>query len=215
MNLKSIDQRLETLKKLQDALEEKIEQNKSELYGVNRGKVVVSNKRKENPSMDMSDAEKLAYLKKRDKLSDKHFFQQIKGKLDQIPDSNGSRYFNKMDVNIGIIADEFLFNSFKDVANFHYITRDNYKNYQGKLDVFMVVTAWKGLNLEWKGLGNPNISKHRKDLKEIIEYYRAQGTKIVFYSKEDPVNYDIFVGIAKECDYIFTTAVEKIEEVYK
>lgn len=205
--MKSIDQRLSTLKKLQEALEEKIEKHKSELYG---GKVDV-----QKVSSSPVSSDKVNYLKKRDALSDKQFFKSIKGKLEQIPDSNGSRYFEKMDVNIGIIADEFLFNSYKDIANFHYITRDNYKKYRNRLDVFMVVSTWKGLNNEWKGLGNPNILKHRKDLKQIIDYYRAQGTKIVFYSKEDPVNYEIFINIAKECDYVFTTAAEKIEDYKK
>src|SRR5690606_26613881 len=144
--------------------------------------------------------------------ADTSFFERIKPMLDQMPESNGSKFYPKMKVNIGIIADEFLYNSFEGMANFIYITRENYKQYKDKLDIFFVVTTWKGLNNEWKGLGNPNIEKHRKELYEIISYFREQQVKIVFYSKEDPVNYEIFIDIAKQCDYIFTTAEEKIED---
>src|SRR5690625_1179217 len=54
----------------------------------------------------------------RDQFADLDYFQKIKPLLNQIPVSNGSSYYKKIDVNIGIIADEFLFNSFKDVAHF-------------------------------------------------------------------------------------------------
>ncbi|WP_416729818.1 glycosyltransferase [Fictibacillus sp. JL2B1089] len=161
---------------------------------------------------EMSEEEKKLYLNQLEQYSDKNFINKVQSSLDQIPESNGSRFFNKMNINIGIIADEFLYNSFNGVANFHYITRENYKEYSGKLDLFLVVSAWKGLNMEWKGLGNPNIRKHRDDLFKIIEFYRAESKPIVFYSKEDPVNYDIFVEIAKKCDYIFTTAEEKVAD---
>src|SRR5690606_7062273 len=62
-----------------------------------------------------------------------------------------------------------------------------------------------------RGLSNPNGSKRRDEVLEIIKYYRSKGIKIAFYSKEDPTNYDRYVGLAKECDYIFTTAAEKVE----
>lgn len=37
----------------------------------------------------------------------------------------------------------------------------------------------------------------------------------MFYSKEDPVNYEAFIGLARKCEYVFTTAVEKIESYQK
>ena len=167
-------------------------------------------------NLNKEDSEEIVkkkkYLEYRNKVSDKNFFKKVKPLLDQIPESNGSRFYNKIDVNIGIIADEFLYNSYKEVANFFYIERENFKKFSGKLDVLFVVTTWKGLNMEWKGLGNPNIKRHRQDLYQIMDFYRKQGTKIVFYSKEDPVNYHIFIEIAKNCDYIFTTAEEKVED---
>lgn len=217
MNNQSIQQRLATLKRLQAKLREDIDKEKSFLkHGVvntlPEKKAVATENEKKNNVSDEQINEKIKYLKVRDRLSDKNYFKKIKPLLDQIPDSNGIRYYNRIETNIGIISDEFLYNSYKDIANFFYIERESYKQFSGKLDVLLIVSTWKGLNLEWKGLGNPNIKKHRQDLYKIIDFYRKQGTKIVFYSKEDPVNYHIFVDIAKQCDFIFTTAEEKIED---
>jgi glycosyltransferase involved in cell wall biosynthesis len=209
----AIHQRLSTLNQLKTKLKIDIANEKESLLN---GKNTKKGSLSVTPVIPVEKKEEInkkrEYLSLRDKLSDKNFFSKIKPLLDQIPESNGSKYFEKLKVNIGIIADEFLFNSYKDIANFIYITRENYKKHTNKLDVFMVVSTWKGLNMEWKGLGNPNIRKHRQELYQIIEFFRSQGTKIVFYSKEDPVNYEIFIDIAKKCDYIFTTAEEKIND---
>ncbi|MBO1005557.1 glycosyltransferase [Pseudogracilibacillus auburnensis] len=150
------------------------------------------------------------YKMLKEHFSDAQFIDKVLDSLEEIPESNGTEYFNKIDVNIGIIADEFLFNSFKDVANFYYIDPNNYKVLD--IDVLIVATAWRGINNSWHGLGNPKIRDIRKKLDEVISFYRANGVKIVFYSKEDPTNYNIFIDIAKKCDYIFTTASEKVED---
>ncbi|MDM5314876.1 glycosyltransferase [Fictibacillus sp. b24] len=238
MDLNSIEQRLQTLKKIQDSLNDdialenkQIEKDKEVLRKIKKGisvnkldltpvikETVVKKKitAKHSDTNEVLDGEeRLEYLKYRDQHADRQFFKKVKGMLDQIPESNGSKYYPKSNVNIGIIADEFLFNSFDGTANFTYITRENYKQHGDKLDVFLIVSAWKGLNMEWKGLGNPKIRKHREDLFKIVDFYREKDIKIVFYSKEDPVNYDVFKELPTKCDYIFTTAAEKVDDYKK
>lgn len=221
LDQKSIQQRLRTIEKRKTKLITDINIEKESLLNdfsykwIGKENYAPSLTNEYNGKTNTEDIElenKKEYLRVRDRLSDINYFNRVKPLLDIIPESNGSKYYDKINANIGIIADEFLFNSFKDIANFHYIERNNFKQFSGKLDVLLVVSAWKGLHHEWKGLGNPNIKKHRQDLFKIIEFYREQGTKIVFYSKEDPVNYHIFVDIAKQCDFIFTTAEEKIDD---
>ncbi|PAE30537.1 glycosyl transferase family 2 [Paenibacillus sp. 7884-2] len=217
MDQKAINQRLKTLNQLKAKLGESIDadikyinKKQSELKkGLPTELISRSVKGEEVQKGDIE--KKREYLTYRDKHADINYISKIKPLIDQIPDSNGSRFYKKLDVNIGIVADEFLYNSFDGVANFHYITRDNYKEYTDKLDIFLLVTTWKGLNMEWKGLGNPNIRKHRKDMFDIISHYQKNGIKTVFYSKEDPVNYDIFIELAKKCEYVFTTAEEVID----
>lgn len=154
------------------------------------------------------------YLSYREEVADLHYFDRIKRLIDLIPDSNGSRYYTKNSIQVGIIADEFLYQSYKDVANFIPITLQNYQELKGQIDFLFVVSAWKGLDGSWGGVANPTSSK-RKDLYKIINFYKKNNIKTVFYSKEDPVNYEKFIGIAKKCDYVFTTAKEKIESYKK
>lgn len=152
------------------------------------------------------------YLQLRDTVCDVGYARRIREKIAQIPDSNGSRYYEKLPYKIGIIADEFLYRSFADTASFIYLTPEQYKY---DIDVLLIASSWKGLHNEWKGLGNTNQTKLRDRLYEMIEYYRQAGKKVVFYSKEDPSNYYVFLDIAKRCDYIFTTAAECVEHYKK
>ena len=39
---------------------------------------------------------------------------------EKVPVSNGSRYYKKYDIDVGIICDEFLFNLYKDCCNLFY-----------------------------------------------------------------------------------------------
>lgn len=198
---------LKKIKQLKQKLHYLIIEEEKELL-VNGGKL---KPRISKLSNEMEEYELEEYIKLKEDLADYDFLQRIKDKINQIPESNGTEYFEKLNVEIGIIADEFLYNSFKDIANFHYITPDNYKNYIGKIDVFLLVSTWKGLGGEWRGLANPKNSELRKKVQIMISEFRDAGAKIVFYSKEDPTNYDRFVGIAQMSDYIFTTAKEVVK----
>jgi glycosyltransferase involved in cell wall biosynthesis len=170
-----------------------------------------TNKANTNSKRNMTEMEKGEYIKYLKEHSDTGYYDEVKPIIDKIPVSNGSRYYPQINANIGIIADEFLFNSFNGIANFVYITRDNYMEHVNTLDIFIVASAWKGLNNEWKGLANAKNRPLRDELFQIIETYKSNGIKCVFYSKEDPVNYDRFIEIAQKADYIFTTAEEVIE----
>ena len=45
---------------------------------------------------------------------------------------------------------------------------------------------------------------------EILQFYRNLDIPIVFYSKEDPPNYNHFLPFAQQADYIFTSAAEMV-----
>ena len=133
---------------------------------------------------------------------------KFKEASNEVVKSNGSRIFKKLDLNIGIIADEFLYDSFKDVANLEYISRDNQelKDY----DFVIFATSWRGIDNSWDGSAHPNNEK-RQEMIELVEKYNNKGIPTIFYSKEDPVNYHLFKSLAEHCQYIFTTAVEMVK----
>ncbi|REH78027.1 glycosyltransferase [Staphylococcus felis] len=124
--------------------------------------------------------------------------------------SNGSRILKKSKYSIGMIADEFLYNSFKDIANIKYISK-NAKLERMDFDFVIVATTWKGIDDSWKGLASPN-SHLRVHLEDMLSELRERKIPLIFYSKEDPVNYHLFKDIATQCDYIYTTAKEVIED---
>ena len=165
-----------------------------------------------SPALKFLSEEEIVELKNyRREHYNKEFLKRVLPLADEIPKSNGSRFYKVDSKKIGIVCDEFFYHSFEGIANFIYVNPTNYKEYAAELDIFLVVTTWKGLDMMWKGLGNPNIKKHRQDLYEIIDYYKSNGIPSVFFSKEDPVNYEVFIDIAKHCEYIFTTAMEKVD----
>lgn len=142
--------------------------------------------------------------------TDKDFFDSIKDILGNIPESNGGRYYKKHKIKIGIIADKFLYAAFRDAAEFVYITPENWEEVVLQTDFLLMVSAWRGLYEEWRGIAKES-SQERELVYKIIEKYKEQGKITVFYSKEDPPNYHVFIGIAKKCDYIFTTCAEVVE----
>lgn len=147
------------------------------------------------------------YLK--EKLCDKKYFENIIDKLEEIPLSNGVKYYVPYNTKVAIIADEFLFNSFNNIADFIYITPDNYMEHCDDIEILLVVSTWRGLNNEWRYMATKGTPANEAVYKT-IDYYKKNNKKIVFYSKEDPPNYDHFLPIAKCCDIIFTSAEERV-----
>lgn len=140
--------------------------------------------------------------------------EQYMAQIAEIPDSNGCRYYNKLNHRIGLICDEFFYESISAAADFVFVTPENWQEVlDGGLDAFLFVTAWRGLHGEWRGLGTvtgmENVPE-RKLAINILETCRQKGIPTVFYSKEDPPNYEVFLEYAKHCDHICTTASECI-----
>jgi polyhydroxyalkanoate synthesis regulator phasin len=134
----------------------------------------------------------------------------------KIPISNGSSFYKKLDVNIGIITDEFMFNYYKDAVNLHYINSGNYITVleQENIDFLLFVSCWQGMrDGDWKDIAYTD--EKREELFEIFAYARKKGVEIIFQTIEDPSNYQYFLPIAEKADYIFTSDEDKIEDYKK
>jgi hypothetical protein len=125
--------------------------------------------------------------------------------------SNGGRYYQKYPGRVGLIADPFFFDTFKDAADVIYISSDNWKEELPGLSFMLITTSWTGLHDDWVGLSHED-SDIRRILYEIIDFCHQNDIQTVFYSKEDPTNYDIYINLARRCDYILTTALEVVEK---
>lgn len=189
MKIANLDEQINQIKSRKELIENAI---KKEKYEINH--LLVNCKLPDNIAMepislfnDETDTsikmDKEEYLSYREEVADFEYFESIKPLLEMIPDSNGSRYYQKYKVNVGIIADEFLYQSYKDVANFYPITFSNYKNYKSKLDILLVVSTWKGLDKAWEGLGNPS-SRKREEAHKIIHFLKRIKFKRCFTLKK-------------------------------
>lgn len=129
-------------------------------------------------------------------------YENFANLIEKIPESNGSSYYKKADLTIGIITDEFMYNYYKDSAHFLAIGHDNYKELvdNAGLDLLMYVSCWRGMyNNDWYG------DELHGEIPGVIRYANDRNITTIFQTIEDPTNYERYLPIAKECDYIFTT----------
>lgn len=150
------------------------------------------------------------YFKLVDEKAKIDFFNEVESYFPNLKNVKPSTYFKKSGKKVAIICDEFLFNSFKDVSDLIYISHNDI-DIVSTLDVdyFMYATSWRGIDMSWEGSASPN-SELRQDIYNIIKKFKDRKIKTVFYSKEDPVNYNLFKDVAKLCDVVFTSASEMV-----
>lgn len=110
-------------------------------------------------------------------------------------------------INVVSISDKFTYECFRYEANFIPLTKKNWKAEIDAADpvLFFVESAWNGNDGEWT-YTMASYKKHLGDpLREAIRYCQSKKIPVVFWNKEDPTNYDVFIDVAADCDYIFTT----------
>lgn len=113
---------------------------------------------------------------------------------------------------IGIISDLFLFKSFEGLAEFYPVYADNFDQI-GQIDILLLVSTWRGIDgHSWHGVTSKTNELREKLFEEILPFFRERDVPIVFYSKEDPPNYSVFLPFAEQADYIFTSAAEMISK---
>ena len=139
-------------------------------------------------------------------------------KVSTISDSNGSAYYDKSSLKVGIITDEFMYNYYKDALDIEYLSPINYKQLidENKYDMVLYVSCWLGMG-SYDGT-DEHVSMHYngdagiRKAEEVLGYARSKSIPVVFQTIEDPPSYERFLPLAKCADYIFTSAVEKIDD---
>ena len=124
-----------------------------------------------------------------------------------LPISNGSHYFSeRYPYRVAIISDEYMLNFYKDTfEEVTYVRPDAVEEViSAGFDLLLYVTCWKGVvDDEWRGV--KFRERPAKALARLIEVSRARGIPTIFQSIEDPSNFDYFLPVAAEFDYIFTS----------
>lgn len=120
---------------------------------------------------------------------------------------NGSRFYKRFPVRVGIVADPFVLRNYEPTCSMVPMTPDNWKDMLNQIDCLLVTSVWQGQKGEWIGASHFH-SPRRHELLAMMRQAHALNCPVLFYSKEDPPNYDFFLEYAKEADYIFTSACE-------
>lgn len=125
----------------------------------------------------------------------------------ELPSSNGSRHYTKIPLTVGIITDEYMFNFYRDVfEKTVYLSPSNFQRELSshEFDAVLFVTCWRGMyDDEWRGMSFRERPKAA--LEAIIGHCKANEVPLVFQSIEDPSNFDHFLDLAKQFDYVFTS----------
>lgn len=119
-------------------------------------------------------------------------------------------------LNIAGIMDRFSYDCFKYECNLLYLSKMNWKAQIRDFspEFLFIESFWAGIDGSWEGEIKKANDGLNSDLVNLIDYCKKQGIKTVFWNKEDPPNYRLFIKFAKLFDFIFTTD-EKCIPFYK
>lgn len=132
---------------------------------------------------------------------------------ENLPVSNGSRYYDKYPYKVAVVTDIYMYNFYKDTfETVTYLTPTNHQEELAKtdFDLFIYVTCWKGIsNDEWRGV------KFREGpmnaMTNILAHCKDRNIPTVFQSIEDPSNFEYFLPIATQFDVVLTSDADMIE----
>jgi len=84
-----------------------------------------------------------------------------------------------------------------------------------KPDLVFAESAWQGNEGEWRLLFSKFKNFDPNPLKELTNWCSQENVPSIFWNKEDPVNYDVFIDSARNFDHIFTTDQDIVERYKK
>ena len=71
-------------------------------------------------------------------------------------------------------------------------------------------SAWRGNSGEWSYAMTKPDGDRGSQLADLVEWCKAQGIPTVFWNKEDPANFNVFLRTARLFDHVFTTDADCI-----
>lgn len=113
---------------------------------------------------------------------------------------------------VAAIMDEFTYTCYAPECDLMQVTPEGFKEeIDGFLpDMLFIESVWRGKNNLWRFRLHDNMEA----LCALTDYCRSKKIPIVFWSKEDPVHFGVFIRAASLADFVFTTDADCIE-LYK
>lgn len=125
------------------------------------------------------------------------------------------------DLSIAAVTDEFSWRAWQFEADLRTFTPTTWKEAltEQKPNCLFVESTWSGIGDSWyfqlRDLGKRGeVIKHYA-IPEMVAWCRKRGIPTVFYNKEDPPNFDVFIDAAKQFDFVFTSDANCIPDYRK
>src|SRR5699024_4878951 len=147
------------------------------------------------------DLDKIERLKYYVNLLDEDYFRALEHLSNEKMYNSQYKYYEEFEQNGKTDFLEELETHFAEIS----------KSKNSHFDFVIIVSSWRGIDGSWAQVASPRSDK-RETLMNMVSAFKESGIPTAFYSKEDPVNFHLFKDIAKECDVIYTSAVEMIEK---
>lgn len=145
----------------------------------------------------------------------------IKNKLPQIEFEYIKQFWlnKKSKIRLITILDEISDLSWSQEFKLYPINKNSFKNQisNSNSNAMFIESCWKGNQGTWEfAFTSPGLKhKNAQDLLTALDTARDRNLPILFWNKEDPMHYEKFLPIAKKCDIIFTTDINKVEHYKK
>lgn len=118
---------------------------------------------------------------------------------------------------IASILDTFSEHCFRYEAELLPLSREGWRSEltDFKPALLLAESAWRGNQGQWSYLMSSYTKREQNPLRDLLRWCRDQGLPTVFWNKEDPANFDVFIDVAKDFDYVFTTDADCIPRYKK
>ena len=117
---------------------------------------------------------------------------------------------HRSDLRVAAIMDDFSRAAFSYEFDYLSITPDDWRDELiEKPDLLMVESSFAGNGGAWTN-EVAGFRPPRPPLAELTEWCRANGIPTVFWNKEDPSNFEWFIGAASAFDWVFTVDSESV-----
>jgi spore maturation protein CgeB/2-polyprenyl-3-methyl-5-hydroxy-6-metoxy-1,4-benzoquinol methylase/septal ring factor EnvC (AmiA/AmiB activator) len=124
-------------------------------------------------------------------------------------------------LHVAAVTDEFSWRAWQFEADVYTFTPKTWREVleERRPDLLLVESAWSGIGDTWyfqiRDLGKRSeVIKHYA-IPEIVAWCRRHSIPTVFYNKEDPPNFDVFIEAAKQFDHVFTSDANCIADYRK
>lgn len=125
---------------------------------------------------------------------------------------DNNKKVNIKNIKVACILDKFSYDCLEFEGSLHQLGVHNWKKTIKDINpnLLLVEATWQGYNQEWiDRIANMEINKDTT-LIEITNYCKKNGITTVFWAKEDPNDFYVFVEAAKHFEYVFTPDINCI-----